>query len=79
MPSHIKPNQILDVKGRSCPEPILETKRAVNELSSGQILKVLATDPSSKSDISAWARRTGNELLEITEEEGVFIYYIRKR
>ena len=54
----------LDVKGLNCPLPILRTKKTLAEMESGQVLRVLATDPGSLKDFPAFAKQTGNELLE---------------
>ena len=76
--SDIKVDQVLDAKGMSCPLPILKTKKAVETLSQGQVLKVETTDPGSKNDMSSWAKRTGNEILKVDESAGAFTFYIRK-
>ncbi|MCK4577328.1 MAG: sulfurtransferase TusA family protein [Candidatus Marinimicrobia bacterium] len=55
-------DQELDCQGMLCPLPILKTKKAIDELSSGQVLKMVATDAGSVNDINAWVRQTGNEL-----------------
>ena len=62
----------LDVKGLNCPLPILRTKKALAEMESGQVLRVLATDPGSPGDFAAFSRQTGNELLDQREENRVF-------
>lgn len=68
----------LDVRGLNCPLPILKAKKALGELASGQVLKVLATDPGSVKDFQAFCKQTGNELL--SHAEGAeFTYFIRKR
>ena len=72
------PDKTLDCKGLSCPEPVLKTKMAINELSSGQVLEMIATDPGSANDIASWARRTGNELLETVEGDGQWQFFIKK-
>jgi tRNA 2-thiouridine synthesizing protein A len=69
----------LDVKGLSCPLPIVHTSKAMKELASGDLLEVLATDPGSVQDFSAWCRSTRNELVEQTHEAGVFRFVVRKR
>jgi tRNA 2-thiouridine synthesizing protein A len=76
--SDIKFNQFLDVKGMSCPIPILKTKRIVETMSGGEVLKVETTDPDSKNDMASWAKRTGNEILMVEEESGTFTFYIKK-
>ena len=69
----------LDVKGLSCPLPILRTKKTLAEMESGQVLRVLATDPGSLKDFPAFAKQTGNELLLKREEERVFEYYLKRK
>jgi tRNA 2-thiouridine synthesizing protein A len=62
---------VLDTRGSLCPVPIMKTSQAVKQIKVGDVLEVLATDPGSKSDMSAWTRMTGNELLDVSEEEGI--------
>jgi tRNA 2-thiouridine synthesizing protein A len=69
----------LDAKGLSCPLPVLRTKKALNELASGQVLKILATDPGSVNDMQAFSRQTGHALLSSSEEDGAFIFYLKKK
>ncbi len=78
MSESIKTDQVLDAKGLSCPLPILKTKKAVEAMKKGQVLKVETTDPGSKNDMSSWAKRTGNEILKVDEGPGVFTFYIKK-
>ena len=68
----------LDVKGLNCPLPILRAKKALGELQSGQVLKVIATDPGSVKDFQAFCRQTGNELLSHTEGTE-FVFFMKKR
>ena len=70
--------QALDCRGLSCPLPILKTKKHMDAMKSGQVLKMEATDPGSVSDVNAWTRRTGNELVTHSEEGGLYIFYIKK-
>ena len=69
----------LDVKGLNCPLPILRTKKALSEMSSGEVLHVLATDPGSVKDFQAFARQTGNELIFSAEVRSVFEYYLKRK
>lgn len=69
----------LDVKGLNCPLPILRTKKALAEMESGKILRVLATDPGSQKDFPAFAKQTGNELLGQKEEDRVFEFYLKRK
>ena len=71
--------QIVDAKGLSCPMPIVKTAQAAKSLASGQLLEVLATDPGSTKDFTAWAKSTGNELVEQTVDAGVFRFVLRKK
>ncbi|HEX7045372.1 MAG TPA: sulfurtransferase TusA family protein [Burkholderiales bacterium] len=71
-------DQELDVRGLSCPLPILKTKKALNSMQSGQTIRVLATDPGSMLDFKAFAAQTGNALLEAAEADGVYTFVIRK-
>jgi tRNA 2-thiouridine synthesizing protein A len=69
----------IDTRGLNCPLPILKAKKALAELSSGQVLRVLATDPGSVRDFQAFARQTGNELVEQTSAGSEFVHYLRRR
>jgi tRNA 2-thiouridine synthesizing protein A len=74
----IIPDQTLDCSGMACPMPILKTKKAVDGLQMGQILKMIATDPGSTSDMEAWTKKTGHELVASEQEGGKFIFYIKR-
>lgn len=76
--TEIKQDKTLDVRGKCCPMPVLQTKKAMDSIGDGQILEVLATDKGSKSDIPAWAKRTGNQILESREEGEILKFYIQK-
>ena len=69
----------LDVKGLNCPLPILRTKKALSEMSSGQVLRVLATDPGAVKDFHAFARQTGNQLLSDAEVDQAFEFYFKRK
>ncbi len=69
----------LDARGLNCPLPILRTKKALNEMATGAVLRVLATDPASIKDFQAFSKQTGNALLEHSEAEGVFQFYLRRK
>jgi tRNA 2-thiouridine synthesizing protein A len=71
-------NKTLDASGLSCPLPIVKTKKEIDSMSSGQVLEIISTDPGSKNDMTAWCKRTGNELLESAEEGGKFKFYVKK-
>jgi tRNA 2-thiouridine synthesizing protein A len=69
----------VDARGLNCPLPILRTKKALNDMKSGQVLRILATDPSALRDFQAFAKQTGNELLQHVEQDGVFSFLLRRR
>ena len=69
----------LDARGLNCPLPILKAKKALAEMSTGEVLKVVATDPGSVRDFQAFARQTGNELVEQNSGEVEFVHYLRRR
>ena len=75
----ITPDEIADLKGLNCPMPVLKTKKALDNVGPGKILRVDVTDSGSKSDIPAMIKRTGNELLEMDEANGVYSFYIKKK
>ena len=69
----------IDTRGRNCPLPILKAKKALADMNSGDILKVVATDPGSMRDFQAFARQTGNELLEQADSNDEYVHYLRRR
>ena len=71
--------QVVDAKGLSCPMPIVKTAQAVKAAASGALIEVLATDPGSVKDFAAWAKTTGNELVEQTVEGGVYRFVLRRK
>ncbi len=72
------PAQTIDVKGKACPIPVVKTAKAMKELRSGDVLEVLATDPGVEPDMHAWTKQTGNELVSIEQNDGVFRVLLRK-
>ena len=69
----------LDARGLNCPLPILRTKKSLNEMTSGQVLRVTSTDPGSVKDFAAFAKQTGNELLSSTEAGGEYTFFMKKK
>ncbi|UCE30360.1 MAG: sulfurtransferase TusA family protein [Burkholderiales bacterium] len=69
----------LDARGLNCPLPIIKTKKALNDMASGQVLKVVSTDSGSIKDMEAFAKQTGNELLSSTEESGAYVFLLKKK
>lgn len=71
-------DQELDCSGLACPMPILKTKKAVDALQAGQVLKMIATDPGAVPDVQAWTSKTGQELLGHEQDGPKFTFYIKK-
>ena len=69
----------LDARGLNCPLPILRTKKALTEMGSGQVLKVMATDPGSVKDFQAFSKQTGHTLLSSDVSEREFVFFMRKK
>ncbi|NNE64504.1 MAG: sulfurtransferase TusA family protein [Gammaproteobacteria bacterium] len=71
-------NAKLDASGLNCPLPILKAKKQLNSLESGEVLYIIATDSGSVKDFDAFCKQTGHSLLESSEAEGKYHYYIKK-
>jgi tRNA 2-thiouridine synthesizing protein A len=69
----------LDARGLNCPLPILKAKKALAEMSSGEILRVIATDPGSVRDFQAFAKQTGNDLVGQNEENKEFTFFMKRK
>ena len=69
----------LDTRGLNCPLPILRTKKSLTDMTSGQVLKVLATDPGSVRDFQAFSKQTGNELVSTETVSNEFIFFMKKK
>ena len=72
-------NKELDTRGLNCPLPILKAKKALADMASGELLRVVATDPGSTRDFQAFARQTGNELVSQAEAGAEFVHVLRRR
>ena len=72
-------DQELDASGLNCPLPILRAKKSLAAMEAGQVLRIVATDPGSVKDFEAFAKQTGNELLESGEESGKFTFLMKKK
>jgi tRNA 2-thiouridine synthesizing protein A len=69
----------LDARGLNCPLPILRTKKALADMTTGQVLRIVATDPGSVKDFQAFSKQTGNQLLEHGEANREFTFYMQKK
>lgn len=74
----MKADHFLDATGLSCPMPIVKTRNAMKEVNSGEILEVKSTDKGAIADLSAWTKSGGHELLEQTEADNVYTFFIKK-
>ena len=77
--TEIRFNRELDTRGLNCPLPILRTKKSLNDMTSGQVLKIVATDPGSVRDFQAFSKQTGNQLLLANESSGEYVFMLRKK
>lgn len=69
----------VDARGLNCPLPILRAKKALADMQSGEVLRIIATDPGSARDFAAFAKQTGNELIESKQEDKTFTFLLRRR
>ena len=79
MDANMEVQREIDTRGLNCPLPILKAKKALAEMQSGELLRVVATDPSSTRDFQAFARQTGNELVAQETRADEFIHVLRRR
>ncbi|GIN87625.1 UPF0033 protein YrkI [Heyndrickxia sporothermodurans] len=70
--------KVLDAKGLACPMPIVKTKKAMNELESGQILEIHTTDKGALNDLPAWAKSGSHEVVKQEEENEILKFWIKK-
>ncbi|HLS67549.1 MAG TPA: sulfurtransferase TusA family protein [Pseudogracilibacillus sp.] len=70
--------KVVNATGLACPMPIVQTKRAIDSIASGEVLEVHATDRGAKNDLTAWAASGGHELVKHAEEDGIFKFWIKK-
>jgi tRNA 2-thiouridine synthesizing protein A len=75
----IHPDKTLDCTGLFCPMPVVKTNKEIKGMTDGQVLKMIATDPGSIPDMEAWSKQTGHALLLSKEENGTYIFLVRKR
>ncbi|MEM1626373.1 MAG: sulfurtransferase TusA family protein [Sulfolobaceae archaeon] len=76
--SQVKVSRTLDLRGMYCPGPVLETAKAIKQVNIGDVIEVLATDPAAEPDLQAWAKRTGQEIVDIKKEGEVIRVLIRR-
>ena len=74
----ITPNETVDASDLACPMPIIKTKKALDSMKVGEVLKMISTDPGSVSDVKAWTAKTGQELISHEASGDQYVFYIRK-
>ncbi len=74
----IEVNKLVDARGTACPGPLLEAKKAIGAIASGEIMEILSADEGTKKDIPKWANKKGHEYLGTIEESGFFKIYLKK-
>ncbi len=78
MAVQMEANKVLDCTGLLCPIPVIKTSQAIKEVEVGEILHMIATDPGAPPDMEAWARQTGHEVVDTTEEDGKFLFWFKR-
>jgi tRNA 2-thiouridine synthesizing protein A len=71
-------DKLLDCSGLLCPMPVIKVSKEIKAMQMGQVLKMIATDKGAPADMQAWSRQTGNELLDSHQEDGKFVFFIRR-
>ena len=78
MSDEIKVDKTMDLKGLPCPMPVVKVSQGIKEIEIGQILEAIATDPGAMVDFPAWAKTSGNEIIDTIQESGEFKFYIKR-
>ena len=78
MTDAIKADKVMDLKGLPCPIPIVKVSKGIKEVELGQVIEAISTDPGALADFPAWAKTSGNEILETVQDDGVIKFYIKR-
>ena len=78
MSEEIKVDKVMDLKGLPCPMPVVKVSKGIKEVDVGQVVEAISTDPGSLADFPAWARTSGNEILDTVQDNGVIKFYIKR-
>ena len=78
MSEEIKVDKVMDLKGLPCPMPVVKVSKGIKEVDVGQVIEAISTDPGSLADFPAWARTSGNEILDTIQDDGVIKFYIKR-
>ncbi|MGA7874208.1 MAG: sulfurtransferase TusA family protein [Desulfoferrobacter sp.] len=79
MSEAIKADKVMDLKGLPCPMPVVKISKGIKDVQVGQVIEVLTTDPGSLTDFPAWARTSGNEILETEQGNGLIKIYVKRK
>lgn len=75
----IMPDSVLDVRGEICPIPLIRTKKQIDQMASGEILKVITNTPEAPQNIDAWTKKSGDRILGVENEGNTFVIYLKKK
>ncbi len=78
MSEEIKVDKVMDLKGLPCPMPVVKVSKGIKEVDVGQVIEAISSDPGSLADFPAWARTSGNEILDTVQDNGVIKFYIKR-
>jgi len=78
MSDDIKVDKVMDLKGLACPMPVVKVSKGIKEVEVGQVVQAISTDPGSLTDIPAWARTSGNEVLKTEQSDDEIVFYIKR-
>ncbi len=79
MSAEMKVDKTMDLKGLPCPMPVVKVSKGIKEVQVGQVLEAITTDPGALADFPAWARTSGNEILQTEQEGGTIKFYIKRK
>ncbi len=74
----MKVDKVMDLKGLPCPMPVVKVSKGIKEVEVGQVIEAISSDPGSLADFPAWAKTSGNEILETVQEDGLIKFYIKR-
>jgi TusA-related sulfurtransferase len=78
MADAMKVDKVMDLKGLPCPMPVVKVSKGIKEVEVGQVIEAISSDPGSLADFPAWAKTSGNEILETVQEDGLIKFYIKR-
>ena len=78
MSDDIKVDKVMDLKGLACPMPVVKVSKGIKEVEVGQVVQAISTDPGSLTDIPAWARTSGNEVIKTEQSDDEIVFYIKR-